>query len=612
MLGGRYRLIVPIAKGGMAEVWEGRDEVLSRPVAVKVLQPHLATDSTFVERFRREAVAAARLTHPGVVATYDTGTDAGTAWIVMELVRGQTLRQLLNERGRMSPSLAVDVAGQIADALAHAHRSGLVHRDIKPANILLVDEEGAIRAKVTDFGIAKATEGLGLDLTKTGMVLGTPKYLSPEQIEGHEPDARADLYSLGVVLFEMLAGQPPFEGPTEMATAIAHVRQDAPRVSSIRPDIPSGLDDLVAALLTKDPAQRVPSAVALRSALARLASQMPSPRTGGRPRPRRLGVPEPGMGPRLVGPDAKARSVEPPAAVEVGPFPRFAEPPLAEPPFAGPPVSDIGFGGAPSGGAPSDDAPLADASTSVNALGGGVGVESVTGAVAALQDGTPPAGSRLRPLTADPRRATDTGRLPETGRSSSGAHRRKRRWAPAIVVGALVVAGGIVAALLLDQGGRPTLAASGGSATTPLPTLTITDVSVWMMNARPPDNPSETPLTFDGKLNTVWSTDLYATSTFGGYYTGMGLAIHVQGTHVLHQLTVDSPTQGWAATTYVASSLPASGQVVTAWGTPTASKADIAGSTTFILGGTTGDWVLLWLTNLGPAKQAQVSELVVK
>ncbi|MBO0748452.1 MAG: serine/threonine protein kinase, partial [Acidimicrobiaceae bacterium] len=271
VLGGRYRLIRPIAKGGMAEVWEGYDDVLSRPVAVKILLPHLASDRNLVERFRREAISAARLSHPGVVATYDTGSDHGTAWIVMELVRGHTLRQLLTERGPMDPPMAIDVTGQIADALSHAHRAGLVHRDIKPANVLLVEEDsGPPRAKVTDFGIAKAAEGMGLDLTRTGMVLGTPKYLSPEQVEGEEPDARADLYSLGVVLFEMLTCRVPFEGPTDMATAVAHVRQQPPRLSSIRGDIPPELDQLVADLLAKDPAARIPSAAALRQALARI------------------------------------------------------------------------------------------------------------------------------------------------------------------------------------------------------------------------------------------------------------------------------------------------------------------------------------------------------
>ncbi|HET9690902.1 MAG TPA: protein kinase, partial [Acidimicrobiales bacterium] len=247
VLSGRYRLAAPIARGGMAEVWRGVDEVLDRPVAVKVLLTALATDGAVRERFRREAVAAARLAHPNVVATFDTGIDDGLAFIVMELVQGPTLRDLMLERGPLPLGLALSVADQIADALAAAHRAGLVHRDIKPANVLVADDDGpTLRVKVTDFGIAKAAEEAGgADLTLTGTVIGTPKYLSPEQVQGHEPDPRADLYALGVVLFEMLAGRPPFEGPTQMATALAHLTETPPLLSTVRPGVPPELDELV-------------------------------------------------------------------------------------------------------------------------------------------------------------------------------------------------------------------------------------------------------------------------------------------------------------------------------------------------------------------------------
>ena len=226
----RYRLLRLVAQGGMASVWEAHDNVLARSVAVKMLHPHLAADSLFLERFRREAISAARLAHPNVVATFDAGiSDEGTAFIVMELIRGQTLLAFAAGHRPLPIFVCVEIAMQIADALAHAHAAGLVHRDIKPANVLVCDTEsdGVPLIKVTDFGIAKAAEGLGLELTKTGMILGTPKYLSPEQIEGREPDARADLYALGVVLFELVAGLAPFRGPTEMAVAVQHLN-DAP------------------------------------------------------------------------------------------------------------------------------------------------------------------------------------------------------------------------------------------------------------------------------------------------------------------------------------------------------------------------------------------------
>ncbi len=192
----------------MAEVWEAVDEVLTRPVAVKILLPHLAADKAFVARFRREAISAARLSDPHIVSIYDTCSEGDVEAIVMELVRGATLRQLLDDQGHLHPNRAVEIAVQVADALEHAHRNGLVHRDVKPGNILLSDDG---RVLVADFGIAKAAEG-GADLTEVGQVVGTAKYLSPEQVEGTPLDARSDVYAVGVVLYEMLCGRPPFDG----------------------------------------------------------------------------------------------------------------------------------------------------------------------------------------------------------------------------------------------------------------------------------------------------------------------------------------------------------------------------------------------------------------
>jgi serine/threonine protein kinase len=263
----------------MAEVWEGHDQVLSRPVALKVLQRQYATDEVFLERFRREAIAAARLAHPGVVATFDAGADGDITYIVMELVRGTTLRHYSSERGPLAPWLVVGIALQITDALLHAHNAGIIHRDIKPANILLCEEGNPVpRVKVTDFGIAKAAERSGLDLTRTGMVVGTPRYLSPEQVKGVEPDARADLYALGVVMFEMLTGSSPFEGTTEMSMALARLNQPAPRVRRLRPDVPRRLDALVGELLAGDPADRPPSAAVLYRNLSHLQESLPPPK----------------------------------------------------------------------------------------------------------------------------------------------------------------------------------------------------------------------------------------------------------------------------------------------------------------------------------------------
>jgi tRNA A-37 threonylcarbamoyl transferase component Bud32 len=261
-LGGRYRLEARIAAGGMATVWEGVDEVLARRVAVKVLHPHLAGDDQFVARFRREAVAAARLSHPAIVSIYDTCTDNGVEAIVMELVRGTTLRAELHRRGRFESAEAATVVAEIADALACAHEAGIVHRDVKPANVLLSTDG---RVLVTDFGIAKA--GDGLDLTGTNTTLGTAKYLAPEQVEGGAVDARADVYALGVILYELLCGEPPFVAEGEAATALARLQRDPVPPRRVRPDIAPAMEAVVLRALARDPNERFADAPSLRDAV---------------------------------------------------------------------------------------------------------------------------------------------------------------------------------------------------------------------------------------------------------------------------------------------------------------------------------------------------------
>ncbi|MGI8810610.1 MAG: protein kinase domain-containing protein [Acidimicrobiales bacterium] len=271
VLAGRYRLKRLIAKGGMAEVWEAVDEILGRPVAVKILHPHLAADESFRERFRREAIAAARLAHPNVVATFDTGTDEGVTFIVMELVDAPTLRQVLNDGGPMAPGRVVHVGAQAADALHYAHRAGVVHRDIKPANMLICPDG---RVKVADFGIAKAVEDSELShpspseaLTGTGTIVGTAQYLSPEQVDGRAVDGRADVYALGVVLYEMLTGRPPFTGDTDMAVALKHITTVPPAPGQVRAGIPRGLEEVVQRAMAKAPEGRYQSAAELQNAL---------------------------------------------------------------------------------------------------------------------------------------------------------------------------------------------------------------------------------------------------------------------------------------------------------------------------------------------------------
>ena len=255
----------------MADVFLARDVLLDRPVAVKVLFPQFAAEPTFVERFRREAQAAANLNHPSIVAVYDWGEHDDTYFIVMEYVDGRSLAEVLRAEGTLHPDRAVEICTDAAAALGFAHRNGTVHRDVKPGNILITPDG---QVKVTDFGIARAFGG-GDELTQTGSVMGTATYFSPEQAQGKNVDPRSDLYSLGIVLFEVVTGRPPFIGDSPVAIAYKHVQESPPRPTSLNPAIPKPLESVIARLLAKNPDQRYPSAEEVRTDLRRFRQGEP-------------------------------------------------------------------------------------------------------------------------------------------------------------------------------------------------------------------------------------------------------------------------------------------------------------------------------------------------
>jgi beta-lactam-binding protein with PASTA domain/predicted Ser/Thr protein kinase len=272
LLDGRYRVTSSIAHGGMATVYLGVDTRLDRTVAIKIMHADLAADEDFAARFVREARSVAQLSHPNVVAVYDQGADGGHLYLAMEYVPGRTLRQLLNERGKLTARESLDIIESVLAGLAAAHQAGIVHRDVKPENVLLA-EDG--RVKVADFGLARSMSGT--NHTKTGVLMGTVAYLAPEQVTGNASDAGCDVYAVGVMLFELLAGQQPHTGESALAVAYKHVNETVPAPSSLRPGLPHALDALVALATSRDPGLRPADAGQFLSTVRGVRRGLPIP-----------------------------------------------------------------------------------------------------------------------------------------------------------------------------------------------------------------------------------------------------------------------------------------------------------------------------------------------
>lgn len=476
ILAQRYRLERRLAQGGMAEVWLATDLLLTRQVAVKLLKPALAADPVVVERFRREAIAVALLSHPNIVAVYDTledeiGGERRQA-VVMQLVNGKSLRQLLDEQKRLSPDLTMHIGQCVAAALDCAHQANLVHRDIKPGNILITSDG---RVLLTDFGIAKGLYGNESDdLTSPNVMMGTAKYLSPEQVRGRKLDGRADLYSLGLVLYECLAGRVPFLGETDADTALARLNRDPTDLTRLRPTLPHGLAGLIHRLLARRPDERLPSGEAVRAELQRIASLPRHDDDDTGPRE-----------PRVGGPRDATRQQTPSAGRTVPDRVRPAQVRTPTPVGGYQPVR----AGRPAGNA-------------------------------VRVDRTPPATKRPRQ---QPNRAFEQSARPS-----------------AVIVGGLLLIAFVVALVLwvtmTSEGGsgapaatEPATSASGAAVTAPAMQSTVPPLSAAVLSSFDPDGDGDeraelVPLATDGDIDSAWTTLCYDNQYLGGK-GGVGLVL---------------------------------------------------------------------------------------
>ncbi len=266
VFGNRYAMGEMIGTGGMADVYIGEDQRLSRKVAVKVLRSDLARDPSFLARFRKEALAAAGLNHPGIVAVYDSGEEGQNSYIVMELVNGHTLREVLKDPTTLTVERSLEIIEGVLTALSYSHENGIIHRDIKPGNIMLTDSGDV---KVMDFGIARAMDDIGATMTSTWNVVGTAQYLSPEQATGEACDLRSDIYSVGCLLYELVTGRPPFTGDTPVAIAYQHVSSDFQIPSTVNPALDENIDKIITVALAKNPGDRYQSAEMMLSDIRR-------------------------------------------------------------------------------------------------------------------------------------------------------------------------------------------------------------------------------------------------------------------------------------------------------------------------------------------------------
>jgi eukaryotic-like serine/threonine-protein kinase len=594
ILAQRYRLDRRVATGGMAEVWLATDELLARQVAVKLLKPTLAADPVIAERFRREAIAVAQLTHPNVVAVYDTVDEGGRQAVVMQYVPGRSLRQLLDDERKLSPERTIQIGAAVAAALGAAHDAGMVHRDVKPGNILITPEG---RVLLADFGIAKAVSGEE-DLTSDNVMMGTAKYLSPEQVRGRRLDGRADLYSLGLVLYECLAGRVPFQADTDAATALARLQRDPTPLLRLRPTLPAGLVELIHRLLARNPDDRPASSPAVQATLERILTHANShDETGAFPPPLPPAPPPPST-PVMITPATAA--VSPPAATGLtatpgrgGPRTRPDTPPAGRPAAPRAPVT-------PAAGL--RDPLLSGSVPQVRPYTPSRGTPQVSGVGAGRSPVPPP----LRPRDPTPSSRAMHGRP---------ARQFQQRWGPSmVIVGGLLIVALVLGVILLNSIGTDnsnaneatsTLSLSSTAPTTPPTTddgipAAMNDSAAQSFDPKG-DPPNEEfndliPLMFDGSESTAWHTSCYDNQYTGSKKgTGVVVPLTEPGTGTL---TVIFAAKPWSARVFFSDAIPTS---IEGWG-PSMSRAFSSEEFTgiFLLGAAPHTYALVWLEELAP------------
>jgi serine/threonine-protein kinase len=471
----------------MSSVFRAHDRQLERRVAIKILHEHYADDPEYLERFRREARAVAKLSHPHIVTVIDRGDDDGRQYIVFEHVEGENLKELVLRSGRLPVRRALELALDVADGLAFAHDHGLVHRDVKPQNVLL-SREGEV--KVTDFGIARSLH-MDHGVTQTGTVLGTGEYLAPEQASGKPVSAATDVYSLGVVLWELLAGDVPFVGENFVAIALRHVNEPPPSLRERRPDVTPRLEAAVDRALAKDPGRRFPSMAAfakeLRACLAEVEGEVPP-------------APPPD--------DLELTRVTPPAPAPAGAPARQRRPPRAR--------------------------------------------------------------------------------------------ARRRRRLPYVLL-ALLVAGSTLAAVLLLGGGSHSGTPGGGGSGGA--TVHLQGLAGYDPEGDGVEHNELAGAATDGSTGTSWTTETYGSQDFGGLKSGVGLMLDAGSSVAIARLTVKTPTPGFTAEIQVGDSQ--SGPF-----TADSSSQTVEATTTFTLGGKSGQYYVIWITQLPPAGgRVEISEV---